>query len=78
MAVTDAQKDHSLEARPVVGPHLQKPADDHAEPDATAVAQQDVQDNLVPPALGEVGQQMHEEQLRDTTDGGCKKRSMSF
>lgn len=58
------EEGHSLEAGPVVGPHLQEAANDHAQPDAAAIAQQDVQDDLIPPALGEIGQQVHEEKLR--------------
>lgn len=67
------EEDDSLEACPVVSPHLQKPADDHAQPDAAPIAQQDVQDDLVPPALGKIGEKMHEEKLGNTRDDGCEK-----
>lgn len=52
----------------MVGPHLQKAADSHAEPDASAITQQNVQYHLVPPALGKVRQQMHEEELWQQAD----------
>lgn len=52
-----------LNTGPVVRSHLQKTAHSHAEPDASTVTQQNVQNHLVPPALGKVGQQMHEEEL---------------
>lgn len=52
-----------LNTGPVVGPHLQKAADSHAEPDASSITQQNVQNHLVPPALSKVRQQMHEKQL---------------
>lgn len=51
----------------MVGAHLQEAADHHAQPDAAAIAEQDVQDDLVPPAFGEVGKQVHEEELQKTT-----------
>lgn len=51
----------------MVGAHLQEAADHHAQPDATTIAEQDVQDDLVPPAFGEVGEQVHEEELQKTT-----------
>ena len=50
-----------LNTGPVVGPHLQEAANSHAQPNASSVTQQDVQDHLVPPALRKVRQQMHEE-----------------
>ena len=59
-----------LDARPVVGSHLQKATDGHAQPDSPSVTQQDVQDHLVPPALRKVRQQVHEEQLRGGREGG--------
>lgn len=52
-----------LNTGPVVRSHLQKAAHSHAEPDASAVTQQNVQNHLVPPALGKIRQQMHEEEL---------------
>lgn len=52
-----------LNTGPVVGPHLQKAADSHAEPDTASITQQNVQNHLVPPALSKVRQQMHEKQL---------------
>lgn len=55
---------HALEAGPVVRAHLQEVADRHAEPDPAAVTEQDIQDHLVPPALREVGQEVHEEKLQ--------------
>lgn len=54
---------HWLDAGPVVGPHLQKPAGGHTQPDASSITQQYVEDHLIPPALCEVWQQVHEEQL---------------
>lgn len=52
-----------LNTGPVVRSHLQKAAHSHAEPDASTVTQQNVQNHLVPPALGKIRQQMHEEEL---------------
>lgn len=52
-----------LNTGPVVRSHLQKAAHIHAEPDASTVTQQNVQNHLVPPALGKIRQQMHEEEL---------------
>lgn len=58
----------SLNAGPAVGAHLQEAADSHAQPNATSITQQDVQNHLVPPALSEIRQQMHEEQLVETEE----------
>lgn len=44
-----------LDAGPVVRAHLQEATRGHAEPDPSAVTQQDVQDHLIPPALRKVG-----------------------
>lgn len=55
---------HWLDASPAVGSHFQKVTDSHAQPDPSSIAQQDVQDDLIPPALCEVWQQVHEEQLQ--------------
>lgn len=52
-----------LDTGPVVGSHLQKAAYGHTKPDASTITQQNVQNHLVPPALGKVRQQMHEEEL---------------
>lgn len=56
-----------LNTGPVVSPHLQKSAHRHAQPNAATVTQEDVQNHLVPPALGKIRQQMHEEELKGTT-----------
>lgn len=56
-----------LNTGPVVGSHLQKAAHSHAEPDAATVTQQNVQNHLVPPALGKIRKQMHEEELWEYT-----------
>lgn len=53
-----------LDTGPVIGPHLQKATHGHAKPDASSVTQQNIQNHLVPPALGKVRQEMHEEELR--------------
>lgn len=55
---------NALNAGPVVRAHLQEAAHSHAEPDPSAVTEQDVQDHLIPPALRKVGQEVHEEELR--------------
>lgn len=55
---------HRLDAGPAVGPHLQKTAESHTQPDSSSVAQKDVQYHLVPPTLCKVWQKVHEEQLR--------------
>lgn len=52
-----------LDAGPAVGPHLQKPAGSHTQPDASSITQQYVEYHLIPPALRKVWQQVHEEQL---------------
>lgn len=57
-----------LDAGPVVGSHLQEAADGHAKPDASTITQQNVQNHLVPPAFGKVRQQMHEEELSQSTE----------
>lgn len=54
-----------LNAGPVVGSHLQEAAHGHAQPDASTITQQNVQNHLVPPTLSKVGQQMHEEELTE-------------
>lgn len=53
-----------LDAGPTVGSNLQKPAGSHSQPDSSSITQQYVQYHLIPPALGEVWQQVHEKQLR--------------
>lgn len=58
-----------LNAGPVVGSHLQEAAHGHAQPDASAITQQNVQNHLVPPTFSKVGQQMHEEELSQRTEG---------
>lgn len=55
---------NALDAGPVVRAHLQEVAHGHAEPDPSAVTEQDVQDHLIPPALCEVGQEVHKEKLQ--------------
>lgn len=63
---------NALDASPVVRAHLQEAAHGHAEPDPAAVTEQDVQDHLIPPALRKVGQQVHEEKLREKeTHSSC-------
>lgn len=57
-----------LNAGPVVGSHLQEAAHRHAQPDASTITQQNVQNHLVPPTLSKVGQQMHEEELSQRTE----------
>lgn len=59
------EKLYWLDAGPAVGPHLQKVTGSHAQPDPSSVTQQDVQNYLIPPALREVWQQVHEEQLQN-------------
>lgn len=54
----------------MIRPHLQEAADGHSQPDSASVTQEDVQNHLVPPALREVGQQMHEEKLFSTDKTG--------
>lgn len=55
---------NALDAGPVVRAHLQEAAYGHAEPNPPAITEQDVQDHLIPPALCEVGQEVHEEELQ--------------
>lgn len=52
-----------LEACPVIGPHLQETTNYHAQPDATPVTKQDVQNDLIPPAFSKIRQKVHEEEL---------------
>lgn len=52
-------------ADPLVLPHLQDLANLQSHPDPKAVADEHVEDHRVPPALGEVGQQVGERDLSD-------------
>lgn len=54
-----------LDTGPVVCAHLQKVTHSHAKPNAPTVAQQDVKNNLIPPTLRKVRQEVHEKQLRE-------------
>ena len=47
-----------LERLPVVLAHLEEPAHHHPSEDPHSVAQEDVEDEVVPPALVKVGQEV--------------------
>ena len=59
-----------FEGLPVVFAHLEVVADAHADPDAEPVADKDVEEDIVPPALVEVGQEVAEENLREFPHDG--------
>lgn len=50
----------------MIGPHLQETTNYHAQPDATPVTKQDVQNDLIPPAFSKIRQKVHEEELENT------------
>lgn len=49
----------------MIGPHLQETTNYHAQPDATPVTKQDVQNDLIPPAFSKIRQKVHEEELSE-------------
>ena len=52
-----------LEWLPVVLPHLKEPAHHHPRKDPEPVAQEDVEDEVVPPALVKVGKEVTKRHL---------------
>lgn len=67
-----------LEACPVIGPHLQETTNYHAQPDATPVTKQDVQNDLIPPAFSKIRQKVHEEELQNTAKRFWVRNSTEF
>ena len=55
---------HSLDALPVVVPHLHPLTKLHAKPNSKAIANSNVQNEGIPPALLEIWQQVREKYLQ--------------
>ena len=52
----DIYKDYLQDALPMVVPHLHLTANEHSKPDSHSIAQEHIENQRVPPALGKIGQ----------------------